>query len=425
MKVRLISVALSVIIVVIMCVRVMSQQKTFKDQAIEQFQKANYPAAIEHLQKALAEHPNDAEIYYYLGYYTHYLSYDSVPLSGFGRAKSDEILSYLKRAVELDPHHGNAYYFIGAEYGARARDKMKRNDPKGVVEEFKLGKQAKGYPDWMIEFGRNVLHSCGQNAILFTGGDAGTNAIQYLQCVEDYRTDVTAIPFALLDRPWFVAMLKEGLTGILEPVRISWSDEQIMSMHPYKWKKNTLSINVPENARETYQSQQTVVEWELSPNLGLGEEPGLLSAGRAAFADILLSNEWERPIHFSVECPQGLWKELESNVQLYGMTYRLLPYTVQVRVDIDATSELLLDENNYRSLPTLSDADMPRVSNMLQNYRVCFLHVVYQLIEQDELERANAVFEVMNRVIPEDVLPSPEQYRNIIEAVRQKLEESG
>ena len=42
-------------------------------------------------------------------------------------------------------------------------------------------------------------------------------------------------------------------------------------------------------------------------------------------------------------------------------------------------------------------------------------------IEQEELERASAVFEVMNQVIPEDILPTPDQYTNIIEAVRQKL----
>ena len=54
---------------------VMGQQVTLKEKAIAQFENANYPAAIELLQKALADSPNDADIYYYLGYFTHYLCY--------------------------------------------------------------------------------------------------------------------------------------------------------------------------------------------------------------------------------------------------------------------------------------------------------------------------------------------------------------
>ena len=52
-----------------------------KEKALAQFEKADYAAAIAYLEQARAAAPNDAEVYYYLGYFTHYLCYDSVPLA--------------------------------------------------------------------------------------------------------------------------------------------------------------------------------------------------------------------------------------------------------------------------------------------------------------------------------------------------------
>ncbi len=401
----------------------MGQEQTLKERAIAAFESANYPAAIELLEQARAASPEDAEIYYYLGYYTHYLCYDSVPLTGFGREKSDEVLRYLEKAVELDPHLGDAYYFLGAEYGARARDEMQRGSAEGAVAELGAGRQAGGYPDWMIEYGRNMLRSCGPNALLFTGGDADTNPVEYLQAVEGYRTDVTVIPLALLDRPWFVALLKTGMTGVLAPAPISWSDEQIASMHPYKWKKNVVRIPVPEDVARVQGSGQTSVEWELSPDLGRGETLGLLSAGRAVFADIVLTNRWERPIYFSLGCPPRAWEGLDANMQQCGIAYRLLPFAPATNGDAEATSALLLDEANFRLLPTLRDSDMPRVSGMLQNYRASFLSLAYQHVQQGEREQAKAVLAAMNKAVPEDILPMSEQYGSALEALRKALKD--
>jgi tetratricopeptide (TPR) repeat protein len=399
----------------------MGQHETLKEKALAQFENANYPAAIEYLQQALADSPNDADIYYYLGYFTHYLCYDSVPLTGFGRAKSDEVLRYLEKAVKLDPHYGNAYYFIGAEYGARARDQMQRGNMAGAVEEFRSGRQTGGYPDWMMEFGRNMLRSCAPNAILFTSGDFDANSVEYLQCVEGYRTDVTAIPLALLERPSFVALFKRGATGIMAPAPISWGDEQIAEMHPYKWKKNTIRIPVPEEIGRAQATGQTDVEWELSPDLGLGKELGLLSAGRAVFADIVLTNRWERPIYFSTGCPPRAWEGLASNLQSCGIAYRLLPFAPPTSVDVETTTALLLDQRNFQFLPTLRDSDMPRVSVVLQNYRASFLSLAQQHIRQGEFVQAKAVLAAMNKLVPEDILPISEYCGSMIEALKQTL----
>jgi tetratricopeptide (TPR) repeat protein len=420
---KLVLAALAAVFISAPCAPATGQEKTLREKAIAEFESANYPAAIEYLEQARAASPDDAEIYYYLGYYTHYLCYDSVPLTGFGREKSDEVLRYLEKAVELDHRLGNAYYFLGAEYGARSRDEMQRGAAARAVEEFRLGRKAGGYPDWMIEYGRNMLRSCEPNAILFTGGDADTNPVEYLQAVEGYRTDVTTIPLAILEWPRFVAVLKGGVPGILSPAPIGWSDEQIASMHPYKWKKNVVRIPVPREVARAHGSDHEYVEWELSPNLGRGAELGLLSAGRAVFADILVTNAWRRPVYFSLGCSPGAWEGLDANIQLCGVANRLLPFAPESNVDVESTSKLLLDEGSFAALPTLRDTDMPRVSGMLQNYRVCFLSLAHQYAQRGELDKAKAVLAAMAKAIPEDILPIPEQYGSMIEALRQMLDE--
>lgn len=399
------------------------QVVSLKDKAIAQFKQHDYPGAIESLRQALDEAPDDADVYYYLGYFTHYLCYDSVPLTGFGRHKSDEILHYLQKAVEIDPHYGNAYYFIGAEYGARARYEMQSGHSEGIGEQFRLGRQAGGYPDWLVEYGRNTLRSCGQGAILFTGGDADTNPVQYLQYVEGYRTDVTVIPVPLLDLPWFVALLKRGSDGVVGRAPISWDDGQIESMHPYKWKTNTIRIPVPEDLRREHQIDQAAVEWELAPNLGHGGELGLLSPGRAAFADIILTNNWKRPIYFSMGCRPSAMDGLSGYVQLYGFAQRLLPLQAPSRVDAEATRVLLLDERNFQSLPTLRDSDMPKASPVLQNYRSSFLTLIIDYYQAGQTESAREALAAMNAFVPENLLPVPENLKRNIETLERTLSE--
>lgn len=416
---------LPVVFVLAADVPAIAEVETLKQNAITEFKKANYQRAIEYLEQALAEAPDDADVNYYLGYYTHYLCYDSVPLTGFGRnwEKSDEVLRYLQRAVEIEPRHGNAYYFMGAEYGARARDRLQQGDAGGAAEQFRLGREVGGYPDWMVEYGQNVLRSCEPDAILLTWGDAGTNAVQYAQLVLGHRTDVTVIPVPLLNRPWFVAALKDGIAGGLRSAPISWSDEQIQAMRPYKWKSNTVEVVVPENTRRKYQIEATEMRWELEPNLGYGEELGLLSADRAVLADIIGTNQWQRSICFAADCPSGAYAGLRSNLLLRGMVRELLPFEPTETVDAEATRLLLINPKTFKSLPTVRDHDMPRASHMLQNYRAAYLQLATEYSRSGDVEAVASTLAAMAENVPEEVLPMSDQYAGLVEYFEQWLDE--
>ncbi|MFO7915138.1 MAG: tetratricopeptide repeat protein [Candidatus Krumholzibacteriales bacterium] len=407
---------LSVLIILSSVPEAASGELDLKSAALEQFEEGNYRKAIQYLKEAEQSSPDNPEIYYYLGYFTHYLCYDSVPLSGFNLDKSEEVLGYLSKAVELKPDYGNAYYFIGAECGARARIKLMQGDIQGARKEFIRGRSLGGYPDWLIEYGRNTLKSCSENAILFLGGDADTNPVEYLQLVKDYRTDITCIPVALLGRPWFVRMIRDGIKGVLPAAPVSWSDYQIMNMHNYKWKSNTVEVEICEEAREEYGIENGLFGWNLDPDIS----ERLLSAGAAAIADIITTNHFRRDIHFSLA--MGKVAGLSDNMQLCGLTMKLVPVPAsgtRLEVDTESVRKVLLNRENYRMLPGSATEGMPRISGILLNYPAALLQLCGYHLRRGEKESAAEIFDLLDEVEMEKYMdmgrlkPHLEMYRKM------------
>jgi hypothetical protein len=377
-----------------------------KNQAIEEFKKANYSKAINLLNQALEIDKDDPEIYYYLGYFTHYLCYDSVPLPGFNLRKSDEILNYLTNAIKLKPNYGDAFYFIGAEHGTRANRFLKNGETDKAIEEYKLAKQKGGLPDWLLEYGRNNLKTCERNALLFTGGDADVNPIRYLQLVEKFRLDVTVIPIGLLNRPWFVLLLKDGLKDVFNSAPISWSKEQILNMHPYKWENNIIELLVTKEIKDRYKTQKNF-EWELKPDLQR-KNTNFLSPIGAIIADIVKTNQWKRPIYFSSACQPWMFYGLDQYFQTCGTISRLLPFKTEnsdFQVDNSSIVRIFMNQDNYKFLPTVVKKDMPRVSTMLRNYRVVLFRLSYHYYQNHNNRKAKEVLDFMDRTILEKYVP--------------------
>jgi tetratricopeptide (TPR) repeat protein len=398
-------------------------EQDLKAKALEEFRLQNYPGAIRYLKQAVKENPKDAQLYYYLGYYTHYLCYDSVPLVGYGTAVSDSIVGYLTKALELDPSLGDARYFLGSEHGARALNALERGDAKGFVKELQLGRASGGYPDWLLEYGRNILRSCRPNAILFTSGDAEVLPVWYCQFVERFREDVTQVPIALMQRPWYVLLLKNGLGERFKPQPVSWSKEQILEMRPYKWDTRAMTVPVPKAARAQFGMPDTAssFSWSLDPDLKAGDS-GLLSTHRALMADMIAANAWKRPVQSSLG---ALLPGLDDDLQLTGLAMQLVPFDAAKAgrdIDYDMCIQVLSDAGNFKFLPTLVKNDMPRVSYVLQNYWVAVLRATYGLAQSGDRERARALFSKAQANLPAEALPIREEIKTNIDTIKGLLE---
>ena len=377
-----------------------SQDIPLKEQALEKFKMEHYDDAINLLEQALKQSPNDAEIYYYLGWFNHYRANDSRPLKGYDYAYSERVLAYLDKAIELNPNYGDAKYFYSAECGSLAMVEMQNYNAERLKYYYELAFKKGTFPDWLIEYGRNLLAGCSENAILFTGGDADFNICSYLQICENLRTDVTIIPIALIDRPWYVIFLKSGLESSVRKINIDLTKEQIMDIRPFKWRETNVYIDISSTDRIQFELPENYkMEWTVEPDLQSwrmhskieGEEETrrtLLSPQRAILLQIVEDNFSERPIYFSRGCDPSFLGGLEEYFQLCGLVSRLTPIkTKDTKYEIDvAKLEQLFKAENLTNYKDVLENNYPRISGMaVSNYPFVLMNLAnhYRLSGKD------------------------------------------
>ncbi len=358
-----------------------TQELTLKEKALDEFQKEHYHEAIKLLERAVKDHPDDAEIYYYLGWFSHYNAYDSRPLSGYDYSYSQQIFEYLDKALELNPDYGDAKYFYGAECSGNAFTAMQNYDAEKLKYFYKLAYEKGAYPDWLIEFGKNILMSCNENAILFTGGNADFDVCAYLQLLEDFRTDITIIPLGNIDRPWYVKFLKDGLAGCVRNVNINLTDNQIMDIHPFKWDTTNIFVNISSEDRIKFGLEEDhEIQWTIAPDLtslrlhskmkGETAKPRTyLSPQRAVLLQIIEDNFSDRPVYFSNFAEPTYYAGLNNRFQNCGIISKLTPVeTKQTDHELDISEfEKLLTEENLVNYKNVKDNNFPRISGMIMS----------------------------------------------------------
>ena len=338
-----------------------SQSTDLKEKAHEAFRNQDYPNAIRYLHEALKYDPGDKEIYYYLGFYYHYNAYDSRPLAGFNSEYSDTVFYYLEKALDLDPDYGDAKYFYTAECGAAVSTALRSREYEKLGYFYQKAADIGGFPPWAREYGRLVLSQVEPDGILVTLGDFIMNVSRYLQVCEGYRTDITVLTWAHLNRPYYVLELKNGESG--RNLKLDLSEEQIMDMHPYKWDTVSISVDVPENIIETYDlGTGYKMKWSLAPDL-FGSI-SYLSSERAIMLSIIESNRWVRPIFIQAGIAETIIPGLHSNLTRSGLVDKLVPFdTHNTAWERDIKNlENLVKEESLKDYKTILETNQPRVS---------------------------------------------------------------
>jgi hypothetical protein len=398
----------------------------FKTLAAKEIEAENFANAVRYLEQAVTLNPNDAEAWYRLGHCLHWLSYDSVPIPGYDQRASDRILNCMQKALSLDPRLRNCYSVIGSEYGMRAELQLQSGKRAGFIRQLRLARNAGGYPDWLLEYARNILNSCGPDAILFTGGDAEVFPIWYCQFIDNVRTDVTLAPVPLLDRPWFILTLKSGLDSSIRPAAMPWTREQIMDLHVSKWTAQALDLPVPLEVLRRFGVNDSTFQWVLPADLQR-DDRNLLSINRIVTLGLLRANNWQRPVHFSLGCHSWMLSNLNDHLQFHGFTYELVPFSIKDKgrkVSIETTTRFLMSPDNFRQLTTLKDQDIPYISGPLKNYRLVYWHTCDSLLRSGDLKSARLVFEAMETNVPASALPMSEGEKTAFDEMRTKIKAS-
>jgi len=376
-------------------------QISIKEEALNLFKAEQYNDAILLLEEAVKNNPNDAELFYYLGWFNHYNAYDTRPLKGYDFTFSKKIFEYLDKAIELNPNYGDAKYFFGAECSGNAFQAMQNYDLEKLKYFYKLAYSKGAYPKWLIEYGENILNSCEENAILFTAGNADFDVCMYLQLHENFRKDVTLIPIGNIDRPWYVKFLKDGLDEEIKKIKINLTDEQIMDIHPFKWKPTSINILTSNNDQKKYDLQnKNTFSWLVNPDLisdrmhskiesETASKRSYLSPQRAILLQIVEDNYSERPIFFSNFASPVFYGGLEKQFENYGLISKLTPIeTKNTKWEINFEKlNTVINAKNISNFHTISKSDIPRISGLIKFGYSYNLDLLIQYYQKESCEK--------------------------------------
>ncbi|HEX6893254.1 MAG TPA: DUF2723 domain-containing protein, partial [Chryseolinea sp.] len=233
---------------------------------------------------------------------------------------------------------------------------------------------------FQVDNARNILASCQPNAILFTGGDNDTFPLWYLQEVEGYRTDVRVMVLSYFNTDWYINQLRKKyyesepfkLTLDAKAYRQYGPNDVLYIQESFKGgidfrkylqllKQEHSALKVPTGGGDYYNilpsrtillnagsdSTQKPIQMALRVNGNYLQKSGL------ALLDVVISNNWERPVYFNFTSLNTAGLELDPYVVQEGNVYRLTPFENPKKglsVDLDLTAKNLMEKADYSNL---------------------------------------------------------------------------
>ncbi len=397
-----------------------SQSINYKERAFEAFDNQNYPKAIDFLQKAVKETPDDKELYYYLGYYYHYNAYDSRPLAGYNSQYSDTIFFYLEKALEIDPNYGDAKYFYTAECGAAVSQAIRVGDYAKIKYYYRKAAEVGGFPDWSVEYGKHMLSQVEPDGVLFTMGDFAQNVCRYLQVCENYRNDITVIGWGHLNRPYYILELKKGKSR--RNIKCDLSEEQILDMHPYKWDTTLMEIDVPERICERYSlDKEYNMKWEIVPDLFGGRS--FLGSETAIILSIIESNQWDRPIFFQSGITEYVVNGIHQNVTRFGLVEKLVPFDTEGtnwQYQIESL-ENFVDSSSLNDYNSIIHTNQPRVSyQVLSAYYKSLYFLAEHYKRTEEISKIDGIIRFYKEYL--DIGVYPDYEKSFLEGLQKMID---
>ena len=396
-----------------------SQTITNVQNAIQLGDSLRFDEAINVLKSEIKNNPENAEAYYWLGRYSHYIVYDSRPFVQKSNNWSiEEVLANLKRAIQLDPKMGDAYYFLAVEYGCRAREAIQKNDIKQAKKELSDAKKYGAFPEYIIEYAKAILSSCNQDAILFSNQDAIINALMYVQLIENFRKDISVACVNLLERPFYVKYMRDGILNEIAKLPITWNDNLIMNMYSYfPWKQRNLKIKIAIENKNA--------DTELTINIKDKYGGESMWIGTAVILNILENNEFRRPVYCAMPYGDDMF-EFGDYLQRQGFVSKFVPYIIQKdirRFNNDRFDSTILNNNNYKKFSDIKIHHQPRADYFfVDNRRNLILDYIEYLTSVGDNAKASYILSKMNILMPPELAPYSSILRQRYDKIRKTLQ---
>lgn len=378
-----------------------------------------YDDAIAILKSEIKSNPNNADAYYWLGRYSHYIVYDTRPFDKKSDAWSkNEVLGNLKKAIRLNPGMGDACYFLAVEYGCRAREAIQRNNIWQAKQELIEAHKLKAFPEYILEYARAILASCEPNAILFSNQDPAINSLIYVQLVEGFRKDISVVCVNLLERPFYIKYIRDGIPNEIAKLPITWNDNLIMNMYSYfPWTQRDIKIKI--------EKDKNVVESELTITVKDKYDGRTMWIGTAAILNILENNKFKRPVYCAMPYADDMF-EFSDYLQNEGFVSKFVTYKIQNSSDkfIPEKFELsILNPKYYTSFSDIKLHSQPRANLFfVDNRRNLIMDYVEFLISINEKLKAKNALEKMNKLMPVELAPYTLLLKQRLDSVGKQLQ---
>lgn len=300
-----------------------------------------------------------------------------------------------------------------------------------------------------IAMAKNYLNSCEPNAILFTIGDNDTFPLWYAQEVEGVRTDIRIVNTSLFMTDWYIDQMKRKAYDS-EPLPISFTHEQYVGdkldvvVHVPKtearlnladfmdfiksddprttvplqngqrihfYPSNKLSI--PVDSAAVIRNKVVAPQYRDSIVKSIDfdiKEGAMLYKNRVMMLDIILNNNWKRPIYFtggSFDDQDYLW--MKDYLQLDGLVYKLVPVRTPIakaaspldmgQIDSEKMYNIVMewDWGNGGSPSIYHD---PETRKNSITYRSNLARLMEQLINEGKKEKARNIIDLAMKQMP-------------------------
>ena len=317
--------------------------------------------------------------------------------------------------------------------------------------------------------GMNYLSSVGENGILFTNGDNDTYPLWYVQETEGFRTDVRVTNLSFLQTEWYIDQLlrpayeSEPLPIGWTPAQYYQLATNLAYVITKEEIENALrQNNIPPVSFGSYYDinafRDTISLAKTLDNLKTGQKSPLqpfnlddeqIIPGKVLSLDVdtakvdwnalasrpsdkmyidisdkqgirlqemmileMLSNinddNWQRSIHFATTITPSLYMNLqEGNFSLNGLTYQVVPGTpLSSGVNTEAAYDNMMNKFRWGGLEENPDIYLDETGRrMISTFRLYFTHLVNALLEEGQNEKALAVIDKANMMMPSSAVP--------------------
>ena len=300
-----------------------------------------------------------------------------------------------------------------------------------------------------VDSAKNFLASCAPNAILFTGGDNDTFPLWYVQEVEGYRTDVRVVVLSYFNTDWYIEQMMRdayeskplpfgltignyiqgGLNDYLPLVerpnlKSGISAEQFLKL--IKQEHKALQVptalssynSVPSKRFFMYVDTADVINSGIIPQAHrhlLTDKMTWSMKGRGlekkdlAIFDLIVNNNWERPIYFNTTSSAGVNLNLRQYMVQEGNAYRLLPVEnpdpSELLIDTEKMFDNMINNFHWRELDNPNVYYSEDYRNFVLNHRASFNTLVDALLKEGKVDKAREALLKCLELMPDKSIP--------------------